>query len=133
MVLLDTNILSEPLRKTPHRKVYARLGIQAENFAASVVSLGELRFGARLHPQPAQLWSKIEETVLPLVHWVQIDQAVALKGADIRAYLHRKGETAGTSDCLIAATALLNDWTLVTRNTNHFKHVPDLRLENWFN
>ncbi|MCE0522403.1 MAG: type II toxin-antitoxin system VapC family toxin [Methylacidiphilales bacterium] len=132
MILLDTNVLGEPLRKTPHRKVYARLGIQAGNFAASIITLSELRFGAMLHPQSEQFWSKIETMVLPLVHWMPIDHAIALQAADLKAHLHRKGRTAGTNDCLIAATALVNDWVLVTRNTDHFKQMPGLQLENWF-
>jgi len=132
MVLLDTNILSEPLRTTPHRKVYARLGVQAGNFAASVISLNELRFGAMLHPRPALLWSRIEATLVPLVRWIMVDQTVAVKAADLQAHLHRKGQTVGINDCFIAATALVNDWTLITRNTAHFKHMPGLRLENWF-
>lgn len=132
MVLLDTNILSEPLRKTPHRKVYARLGVQAGNFAASMITLNELRFGAMMHPQAERFWSRIEEKVLPLVQWLEVDHSIAVKAADLKAHLHRKGQTAGTSDCLIAATALVNDVVLVTRNTDHFKQMPGLRLENWF-
>ncbi len=132
MVLLDTNILSETLRKTPHRKVYARLGTQVGNFSASVVTLHELRFGTMLHPQASALWSRIETLVAPLVHWVPVDQAIALKAADLKAHLHRKGRAPGMNDCLIAATAMANDWILVTRNTIHFKHMPGLQLENWF-
>jgi len=74
MVLLDTNILSEPVRKIPDRKVYARLSVQAGNFAASVITLDELRYGAMLHPQSKVFWSKIETTVIPLVRWMKIDQ-----------------------------------------------------------
>ena len=132
MVLLDTNILSEPLRKTPHRKVYTKLGVQAGNFAASMISLSELRFGAMLHPESENFWSKIEAVVLPLVHWIEIDRDIALQAADIQAHLHRKGRITGTNDCLIAATALIKDWVLVTRNTAHFKQMPGLQLENWF-
>ena len=132
MVLLDTNILSEPVRKIPDRKVYARLRVQAGNFAASVITLDELRYGAMLHPQSKVFWSKIETTVIPLVRWMKIDQEIALTAADLRAYLKQKGQTAGTYDCLIAATALINDWALVTRNTDHFRDMPGLQLENWF-
>lgn len=132
MVLLDTNVLSEPLRNPPHRKVYARLSVQAGNFAASIISLNELRFGAMLHPQSALLWSRIETMLVPLVRWIIVDQAIALKAADLQAHLHRKGQTVEINDCFIAATALVNDWILVTRNTAHFKRIPGLQLENWF-
>jgi tRNA(fMet)-specific endonuclease VapC len=132
MLLLDTNILSEPLRNPPHRKVHARLGVHAGNFAASMISLNELRFGAMLRPEPDKFWSKIEAVVLPLAHWIEIDRAIALKAADLEAHLHRRGREVGIHDCLIAATALVNDWVLVTRNTDHFKNMPGLQSENWF-
>ncbi len=132
MVLLDTNILSEPLRKTPQRKVFARLSVDAGNFAASIITLNELRFGAMLHRYADEFWSKIETNLIPLVTWVSIDSSIALAAADLRAHLQRKGQTAGLNECLIAATALVNDWILVTRNTAHFKQMPGLQLENWF-
>lgn len=132
MVLLDTNILSEPLRRIPHKKVYARLGVQAGNFAASIITLNELRFGAMLHAHSNEFWSKIETTLMPLVRWMPIDHAIAIRAADLRAHLQRKGYTAGANDCLIAATALVHDLVLVTRNTGHFEQMPGLQLENWF-
>jgi tRNA(fMet)-specific endonuclease VapC len=132
MTLLDTNVLSEPLRNKPHPKVYRRFNVQAGNFAASVVTLNELRFGAMLREHPLQMWSKIETILVPLVHWIEVDSAIALKAADLQAHLRRTGQTVDINDCYIAATALVNDWILVTRNTAHFKRMPGLQLENWF-
>ena len=132
MVLLDTNILSENMRDNPHRKVRAKLQTHSGNFAASVITLSELRFGAMIHPEPQRFWSKIEADLLPLVQWLTVDQAIALQAADLDAALRRKGQTVGPNDCLIAATALVHDLVLVTRNTDHFKHMPGLQLENWF-
>ncbi len=37
----------------------------------------------------------------------------------------------GTMDLKIAATALANDATLITRNTKDFAQVPHLRTEDW--
>lgn len=132
MVLLDTNVLSEGVRDTPHRKIHARLSVQAGNLAASVITLNELRFGAMLLPHPARFWSKIETMLLPIVHWIEVDQAIALQAADLQAHLRRTGQSVDVNDCYIAATALVNDWVLVTRNTDHFKRMPGLQLENWF-
>jgi len=39
--------------------------------------------------------------------------------------------TVATIDLMIASVALVHDLTLVTHNTAHFAHVPDLRLEDW--
>jgi predicted nucleic acid-binding protein len=113
--------------------VSARLSLHAGNFAASVISLDELRFGAMIHAvDSGKIWTKIETIIVPLVRWTEVDQAIAIKGADIRAFLRRKGRTAHTGDCLIAATALVHNWLLVTRNTAHFSAVPGLQIENWF-
>jgi len=45
--------------------------------------------------------------------------------------LKRNGVTIGNSDILIAATALSNNFSLATNNEKHFKHVKDLRIDNW--
>lgn len=37
----------------------------------------------------------------------------------------------GTMDLKIAAIALVNDATLLTRNLSDFGKVPDLRIEDW--
>ena len=132
MLLLDTNVLSEALSDNPHRKVRTKLLTHSGNFAASVVTLMELRFGAMIYPEPAKFWSKIESDLLPLVQWLMLDREIALQAADLDATLRRKGQTVGPSDCLIAATALVNNWVLVTRNTAHFSRMPGLQLENWF-
>jgi len=132
MLLLDTNVLSEGVRDTPHRKVHSRLNVHAGNLAASVITLNELRFGAMLLPDRARFWSKIETTILPIVHWIDVDQVIALRAADLQAHLQRTGQSVDVNDCYIAATALVNDWVLVTRNTEHFKRMPGLQLENWF-
>ena len=132
MLLLDTNVLSELLRRQPDRKVYAHLRTHAGNLAASIITLEELRFGASRLPNDSNFWPRIEQEIIPLVTWIPIDQEIAVAAADLRADLYKKGRTVGTSDCLIGATALINDCVLVTRNTAHFRHMPGLQLENWF-
>jgi len=51
--------------------------------------------------------------------WAKFDQLKALKLG------------VGTLDLRIAAIALANDLTLVTRNRSDFEKVPDLRIEDW--
>jgi tRNA(fMet)-specific endonuclease VapC len=132
MLLLDTNILSEPLRRIPNRKVFARLGAHAGNFAACIITLEEIRYGATLLASAAEFWRRVEDEIIPLARWIPVDKDIAIVAADLRAGLYKRGQTVGTSDCLIAATALVHDCVLVTRNTNHFKRMPGLHLENWF-
>lgn len=49
----------------------------------------------------------------------------------IRAQLARAGTPIGPNDLLIAAVALANDATLITRNTSEFGRVKGLGIENW--
>ena len=49
----------------------------------------------------------------------------------IKAELESKGQTLDDADLLIASIALLNNATLVTNNSEHFKRINRLRIENW--
>lgn len=63
---------------------------------------------------------------------LSVSLPVADAAASLAAELERPGQQLDTHDCLIAATALGNDLTLVTRNTRRFQRLRGLRLENWF-
>ncbi len=56
---------------------------------------------------------------------------IAKTSAKIYADLRSIGKTVGHNDILIAGTALINDFTLITNNTRHFSDVSGLDLENW--
>ncbi len=57
------------------------------------------------------------------------DDAAAREYAGVRAHLESVGTPIGANDLLIAAIALANDLTLVTRNLGEFSRVPRLRIE----
>jgi tRNA(fMet)-specific endonuclease VapC len=131
--LLDTNILSELIRKQPDAGVLARAGLldQRDCFA-SEITFFELRFGAMLRPDSAAFWQRLEEELLPAVTWLPVTREVHLHAADFSAWLEKSGERIGNEDCWIAATAVEHGLVLVTRNESHFNRIPGLRVENWF-
>jgi tRNA(fMet)-specific endonuclease VapC len=45
--------------------------------------------------------------------------------------LRKKGERIGLEDVLIAASALANQYIVVTANIRHFSRIKDLKVENW--
>jgi tRNA(fMet)-specific endonuclease VapC len=60
-----------------------------------------------------------------------IDLPIARQHAQIWAELKSKGTLIGLHDSWIAATCLVYDHTLVTKNLREFKRIKDLKIECW--
>ena len=132
-MLLDTNVLSEAVRKRPVLAVMKALrALRPEERFASEITRYELRVGAARLDDGGRLWQRIQQDVLPLVRWLPFDEPAALAAADIGAALKRRGEMVEATDLFIAATALVHGLIVSTRNVRHFERVPGLVVENWF-
>jgi len=133
MYLLDTNVLSELTKANPDEQVNRRIyGISPERLFASEMTRYELRFGAQLKDDPSKIWKRVEEMILPIPIWLPVDSDVANVTGDLGARLQRAGTRIEIGDAFIAATALVFDLVLVTRNARHFANIPGLEIENWF-
>lgn len=131
--LLDTNLLSEILKKRPSPAVLTRLAeVENDALATSAISVMELRFGAARHPDGERLWRRIRQELLPRVLILPIDGPVAVRAGDVLARLESNGQRIGTEDALIAASGLVHEMTVVTRNLRHFERVPGLAAESWW-
>ncbi len=64
---------------------------------------------------------------------VPLNIKVAQIAAEIESELNILGKQIGHTDTLIAGTAISNNLVLITNNTNHFKRVKNLEIENWVN
>ena len=123
MIVFDTNIISELLRKSPAPQVFAWFDAQPQQqLATTSITLAELRFGANALPR-----GKRRETlnagitkVLDLVEVLPFDLAAAEIYGVLAADLRRRGHAVGVSDMMIAAIVLLREASLATRNTKHF-------------
>jgi len=62
---------------------------------------------------------------------VPFDDAAAEESGRLRHDLEKRGLVIGPHDLQIAAIALTRGWTLVTGNTDEFRRVPGLLLEDW--
>ena len=132
MYLLDTNILSELMRRQPNPQVEARFAAEPGELFASAGTVEEIRYGARIGPPGNRLWERAEADLFPHLTVLALDQPVAVLAADLRAEWKRSGTPVVYSDGLIAATAKHFGLTLVTRSVRHFGHVPGLSVQNWF-
>ncbi len=127
--MLDTNILSDLIRN-PQGKAARRIAKVGENsVCTSIIVAAELRYGcaksgsARLRKAVEDLLDEID--VLPF-------EAPADAGyGAIRASLEAAGTPIGGNDLLIAAHARALGATIVTANTQEFRRVRDVKVENW--
>jgi len=132
-VLLDTNVLSEVLRRQPSLAVMKALhALRPAQRYASEVTRYELRIDAALRDDAGRLWQRTQQQVLSLVQWLLFDARAAMTAADIGAALRRRGEPVEETDLFIAATALTHGFSVSTRNVHRFERVPGLMVENWF-
>lgn len=128
--LLDTNICIYIAKHNPPavRERFARH--TADELAMSVVTLGELRFGA----EKSQSRERALAVIAQLESTLQIaplTKAVGEHSGQIRAALQQRGEMIGNNDLWLAAHARAEGWILATNNEREFMRVDGLQIENW--
>ncbi len=129
--LLDTGTLAEVLRSVPSRNLVRRLtSIPPRDRWTSVISVSQLLLAARRTRHP-----RLMQDVLRLVASIKV-APFDLTAAQAFAKLRASGTPDGTpdgdpDDAMIAAIALGNDFTLVTRRPGDFARFPHLRTESW--
>src|SRR4051812_34106027 len=123
--LLDTNICIYIRRRQPPQ-VLARFRQLATGEAAlSVVSYGELLYGAEKNPMGIRAFKDLEEFT-SLIQILPLPAEAARMYGTIRANLEVRGEMIGANDLWIAAHAKASDFTLVTNNEREFRRVEGL-------
>ena len=137
MYLLDTNVVSE-LRKAKAGKAHKGVSawaaqIPVAQLFVSVVTIQEIEIGVLLAErrdprQGALLRTWLEDRVLPAFtdRVLDIDTTVARRSAALHV-----PDPCPVRDALIAATALVHDLTLVTRNVADFKRTGARLLDPW--
>ena len=132
--LLDTNLISELLKKRPSAQVLTRLrAVRQEALFTSAICVMELRYGASRHPAGDQLWQRINYEVLSRVQILPVGSEEAAKAGEVLAMLATRGEPIGVEDVLIGATALVHELAVVTRHIKHLSRIRGLRVESWWN
>jgi len=106
------------------------LQIVPDNLRITMVTLAELKYGAYNSQKVPENLQNIEN-FLKTVSVLPFDQESADRFGKIRVHLRRSGQVIDDFDILIAAATLIHGGVLVTSNTEHFKRIPGLVLENW--
>ena len=136
MIVLDTNVLSEPLKTRPDLKVLAWLDAQAaETLYLSTISYAELRFGVLKMPdgkRRTDLAAQIDRALeLFKDRMLEFNVKAAEQLAQIGARCMKMGKPATAPDAYIAAIAAAHGFSVATRNVDHFKHTGVLVINPW--
>jgi tRNA(fMet)-specific endonuclease VapC len=128
--LLDTNICifaikNKSVRLLNRLKEKTKVGLYL-----SALTVAELEYGCANS-------QKVDKNRLAMLKFLSVlnilpfGDSDAVKYGQLRADLKRRGELIGPIDMLLAAQALANELIFVTNNTDEFKRVAGLKIEDW--
>ena len=128
--LLDTNICIYIRQKRPEEVLRRFRKLRPGEAALSVITYGELIYGASKSAQRAAALERLRELV-HLLPALSLPESAAEAYGSIRAELESKGQMIGNNDLWIAAHAVVTGLTLVTNNESEFRRVRGLKIQNW--
>lgn len=128
--LLDTCVVSDFVKG--EKNTLNRLkNIAPNEIAISTITVMEIQYGIALNPTYGKRIEPIIVDFLSAIILLDFNQNDALQAATVRALLKQQGQPIGSYDVLLAGTALNNQLIFVSSNTDEFKRVTNLVLENW--
>ncbi len=137
MIILDTNVISEPLRPTAERRVVEWIDAQViETLYLSAITVAELRFGIASLPAGKRrntLQEGVETQVLSLFtgRVLPFDMSASQSYGELMAKARAKGLAIGTADGYIAATAFAHGMMVATRDVSPFEAVGLKVINPW--
>ncbi len=137
MILLDTNVVSEPLKAAGDTNVLAWIDAQIiETLYLSTISLAEMRFGIASLPEGKRrdtLQYSLEQRVLPLFagRILNFDGPASQSYATLRARARACGQAIAAADGYIAAIAATHGFAVATRDTLPFDAAGLAVINPW--
>ena len=137
MILLDTNVISEPQRLRPDTRVLDWIDSQAlETLYLSTITVAELRAGIALMPPGKRrdnLLKNLEKRLLPMFtnRVLSFDLACTKTYAGLIARSRSTGLALETADAFIASIALANGFMVATRDTSPFEAAGLKVINPW--
>lgn len=137
MIVLDTNVISEPLRPTPEPRVSDWIDAQPlETLYLSAMTVAELRAGVALIPagkRRTALHENLEKRILPKFtgRVLPFDMICTNAYAEVIATTRKAGSGIETADACIAAVALANGFIVATRDTSPFEAAGVTIINPW--
>lgn len=101
----------------------------SDNCFISEITLAELKFGVEKSEKPEKN-KKVLDNFLTGVQILPIFHSLDLYAKE-KARLQKAGTPVDDFDLLIAVTSVTHKLAMVTNNTNHFKRISGIKLEDW--
>ncbi len=120
--LLDSDILVEHLRGRQQARTYITLLESEGELCVSSITVAELYSGFRNDQEREAI-----VTLLAPFRIIPVDEMIAKRGGLLRSQ-YKQSHGTGLNDALIAATAELNNATLITFNRRHFPMLNNLQV-----
>ncbi len=129
LYMLDTDICSYLIKGCSEELLLNLNKHSNDAICISSITYAELLFGA-IRINSKKIKNKID-AIVQKIGIVHFDEQAACFYSKIRNALEKNGTPIGNMDILIAACALSAGAVLITNNEKHFKHVSNLKTENW--
>ncbi len=137
MIILDTNVVSEPLRQLPTLQVLEWIDLQpVEALYLTAITVAELRAGIALMPSGKRrnlLQKNIEQQVLPIFNErvLGFDFSCTSTFSEYVFLAKKKGVVISTTDALIASIAGAYGMAIATRDEKPFKAIGLRVINPW--
>jgi len=128
--LLDTNTCIYIANERPLQVKERFLGLHPGEAGMSVITYGELCFGAEKSSSSAAVLRNLA-TFNQVVPVLELPTEAAAQYGRLRHRLQTSGQPIGNNDLWIASHCLHLNLTLITNNQREFSRIPNLRIENW--
>lgn len=103
--------------------------VDSENCFISEITLAELKFGVE-NSEKKEKNQKALDNFLSGVKIVPIFHSLDLYATE-KARLRKSGTPVDDFDLLIAVTSVTHNLIMVTNNTDHFRRIKGIALEDW--
>jgi tRNA(fMet)-specific endonuclease VapC len=128
--LLDTCTVSDFVKGQPN--VLARVKATSPTLiAVSALTRMEVDYGLALNAGRATKLAPLLDAFFSTIATLAFDETDARAAASIRAALKKRAQPIGAYDVLIAGTGVARGMVLVTSNSDEFKRVNGLQVEDW--
>ena len=126
--LLDANVVIALLNDRNSRPARRLRKHNPRDIAISAIVAHELYYGAFKSARRAQNVALVEKLRFPIL---EFDSEDAREAGELSAWLTLRGTPIGPYDVLIGGQARARNLVLVTRNTDEFRRIPGLKIEDW--